>query len=142
MAYAGNRKNVKTMVKLNKYIQYSFWFFLILLILCSFIPTGVLTNNQTTSENLIRTDYLLHFAAFFSFALLYFFAYPMYFSYSKIKKIIIFCLGIFFASAMEILHYYIPYRSFNPRDLFFNLSGLVSGLLITILIFNFIKRKN
>ena len=60
-------------------------------------------------------------------------------SYLKsLKKIILYL--IFISIVLELLHLYIPNRSFQFSDLFGNISGVLISILILIL-FNFWRKK-
>ena len=60
-------------------------------------------------------------------------------SYLKNLKIIILYL-IFISISLELLHLFIPNRSFQFSDLFGNISGVLISILILIL-FNFWRKK-
>ena len=80
--------------------------------------TGIRLNDYVLG---IRTDRYVHTALFIPF---------MVFSrllYTKTSFFIPLFLGIFFCSACESLHYFLPYREFSMYDYLANLTGLFLG---------------
>ena len=90
-------------------------------------------NNYTPS---LTKDFIIssnHFFVFLIFGLIAFIA------FSKEKKIII--TYVFFISIfLEIMHFFIPIRAFEIKDLFGNLIGVIISLII-FNSFNFWRKK-
>ena len=97
---------------------------------------GCLFYNDCNTQPSLTKDYIIssnHFFAFLIFGLIAFTA------FSKEKKIImayIFFISIF----LEIMHFFIPIREFEIKDLFGNLIGVIISLIIFNL-FYFWRKK-
>ena len=91
---------------------------------CNFQP-------NVTSDFVISSN---HFFAFLIFGLI---ALIAYLKEKKIIVIYIFVISIF----LEIMHIIIPNRSFEIKDLFGNLSGIMVSLIIFKL-FEFVRKRN
>jgi VanZ family protein len=46
-----------------------------------------------------------------------------------------------FAIAMELVQKFIAGRSFNPNDMYYNMSGIILGLTLTMAYFYKLKKK-
>ena len=118
-----------------KFFFYIFNFSIIFLYLFpgSFIGCYLYNNckiqPQITSDFIISTN---HFYAFFTLSIIGFFTYKKsnYFNF-----IIIYLL--FLSVILEMMHYFIPERSFEFSDLFGNLTGV-----LIVIIINGFKKKN
>ena len=78
----------------------------------------------------VSSNHLFAFLLFSSLGLISYF--------KSLKKIILYL--IFISIILELLHLYIPNRSFQFSDLFGNISGVLISILILIL-FNFWRKK-
>jgi len=97
---------------------------------------GFLIYNDISKQPQITSDFLVssnHFFVFFLLSLLGLISY-----FKNLKKIISYL--IFISIILELLHLYIPNRSFQFSDLFGNISGVLISILIIILI-NFWRKK-
>jgi len=84
----------------------------------------------------IRANYLVHMVIFLPWMLLvwlYLNAKNMYDKKRTKRAVQLFFVGVFLAAFAEVLQYWFPYRSFNPMDLLFNVSGVVLGALIFLI---------
>ncbi len=79
----------------------------------------------------LRGDYLLHTAVFLPWMFLIL-ASNNQRPFGWLKYIVALAVGILVAAACEGLHYWLPYRSFNPMDLVFNVSGVLVGALMVL----------
>ena len=97
---------------------------------------GCLFYNDCNTQPSLTKDFIIssnHFFVFLIFGLIAFTA------FSKEKKIII--AYVFFVSIfLEIMHFFIPIRSFEIKDLFGNLIGVIISLII-FNSFNFWRKK-
>ena len=97
---------------------------------------GCLFYNDCNTQPSLTKDFIIssnHFFVFLIFGLIAFTA------FSKEKKIImayIFFISIF----LEIMHFFIPIREFEIKDLFGNLIGVIISLII-FNSFNFWRKK-
>ena len=73
---------------------------------------------------------IYHFISVFIFTNLGYFA-----NNSKLNLLIIFILSF----TLEFLHYFLPYRSFEMKDFFGNMSGFLVAIIIIIIIKNIRK---
>ena len=87
---------------------------------------GCLFYNDCSTQPSLTKDFIIssnHFFVFLIFGLIAFTA------FSKEKKIII--AYVFFISIfLEIMHFFIPIREFEIKDLFGNLIGVIVSLII------------
>ncbi len=79
----------------------------------------------------LRGDYLLHAAVFLPWMFLIL-AVNNQRPFGGLKYIVALVAGILIAAACEGLHYWLPYRSFNPMDLVFGVSGVVVSALMVL----------
>ncbi len=97
---------------------------------------GFLIYNDISKQPQITSDFLVssnHFFVFFLLSLLGLISY-----FKNLKKIILYL--IFISIILELLHLYIPNRSFQFSDLFGNIAGVLVSIFIIIL-FNFWRKK-
>ena len=97
---------------------------------------GCLFYNDCNTQPSLTKDFIIssnHFFVFLIFGIIAFTA------FSKEKKIII--AYVFFISIfLEIMHFFIPIRTFEIKDLFGNLIGVIISLII-FNSFNFWRKK-
>ncbi len=116
------------LIKPKHYFILAFLWFILILFL-SLIPNSTPDKIQFVNFEM-RLDYLLHFLIYLplGFALMkwsmpkrnnskYFYAIILFLTYSILP---------------ELVQYFIPYRTFNPYDLLFNISGMIVGCLIVV----------
>ncbi len=112
-----------------KWLLYSY---IILVIILHLIPTPGGLEISSAEVGFIRMDYLLHVLVFLPW---------MFFSltfrhnqtarkWSLHDPSVWFGLGILAATATEGIHYWLPYRSFNPVDMLANAAGVVIGAVV------------
>ena len=95
---------------------------------------GWLLYNDLTIQPQIYKDFIISFNHFCAFALISIIG---FFTYEGLKKIRFLCFYLITLSIiLEILHFIIPERSFEWLDLF----GNILGVLVVIIIYNFIKK--
>ncbi len=108
-----------------------FWLWLMALVVINVIPIGISSNNSLNSSKALsfRLDYLIHSMMILVFALVW--------VWGKIHKVKWFAryealkyCGIVLLAAvvLESLQTLVPWRSFNPVDLVYNLFG--TGLVM------------
>ena len=97
---------------------------------------GCLFYNDCNTQPSLTKDFIIssnHFFVFLIFGLIAFIA------FSKEKKIII-TYAFFISIFLEIMYFFIPIRSFEIKDLFGNLIGVIISLII-FNSFNFWRKK-
>ena len=97
---------------------------------------GFLIYKDISKQPQIAPDFLVSSNHLFVFFLLSSLGLISYFK--SLKKIILYL--IFISIILELLHFYIPNRSFQFSDLFGNICGVLISILILIL-FNFWRKK-
>ncbi len=118
-----------------KTIFYIFNFFFIILYLYPGSILGCLIYDNCRNQPTIIRDIIIssnHFFVFLIFSILGILSYS-----KKIKEISIYLLSCSFF--LELLHFFIPNRSFQFEDLFGNILGTILPLIITYFIKN--RRK-
>ncbi|MDL2228231.1 VanZ family protein [Bacteroidales bacterium OttesenSCG-928-K03] len=117
---------MKTFLKKNIYIIL-FVIYIASIITLLVIPVSNLTKIKIASRLPIRADYLMHGLMFFPWAF-------FMFSFKRIKGWIWMSLGILLGTFMELVQYFLNYRSFSYQDIIADGIGLLSGLIIVLLI--------
>jgi VanZ family protein len=130
---------IKLIIWCKPYAKYFLVVWLLTIITVSSIPS-IPTLKIHTARSVIRLDYLMHFC---EYGLLTFLAF-LYFVSSefrlKYKKFIIITIGlILFALIDEFHQKLIPGRSFNVKDIYSNICGIIAAAVFCILIFRKIK---
>jgi len=74
----------------------------------------------------LRFDYLLHIAAFLPWAIFVYLLFSKHWAWAF--------SGLIFAGITESFQLYLPYRTFNINDLIANLSGIIAGYLIIMIL--------
>ena len=120
-----------------KFIFYLFNFFLILLYLYPGSLIGCFLYNDCKLQPQITLDFMVSTNHLYAFGL---FSIIGYLTFNKSSQIIYLTFYLIFLSiVLEILHYFIPERSFEMSDLFGNLIGVI---IITIIIYFLKKNEN
>ena len=97
---------------------------------------GCLFYNDCNTQPSLTKDFIISSNHFFVFVIFGLIAFS---TFSKEKKIII--AYVFFISIfLEIMHFFIPNRAFEIKDLFGNLIGVIISLII-FNSFNFWRKK-
>ena len=117
---------------LNLIITYSIFIFIL-----HVIPTGPPGGNglglSSTTFLFIRADYILHMLLFVPLMVLV----RLYLDQQRIvgvtrfNHVLLWVLGgSIFAGLVEAIQYLLPYRSFNPVDMIFNVLGVLLGAVV------------
>jgi VanZ family protein len=120
-----------------------FCFYSILLLIAAIIPSfGKLNNQKVHFISELKLDYLIHFLAYLSYFLLiilFDFCWKVKISFSFFVKIsvVLFIFSIF----TELIQLFLTYRTFNPMDLLSNLGGVVSGIIVYIGYYMYIRKN-
>ena len=124
---------------INYFSKYKFFFYLcnFILIILYLFPGSILgwyLYNDVSLQPQITPDLIISSNHVYAFLTLSFVG---FFTYKKIEKLKFLSIYLILLSiTLEILHYFIPERSFEFPDLFGNLAGV----LIAIIIYYFFKK--
>jgi len=99
-----------------------------LITIASVIPYGSAAT-LTVPVVSVNLDKILHFLGFACLLLLAFAA-SKHLSFWQGVRVVVYVL--IYGATIEFVQYYIPYRTFNPVDIFANLCGVVFGVLLWI----------
>ena len=124
----------------NKVLHYTFWFWFIMVIILSVIP-GTPKSRINIWGLDFRMDYMEHLVVYFILGLLYVSRKRGLVSETTLIKVLYILLWMIFAIAMEIVQKFIAGRSFNPNDMYYNVIGIILGLVITMSYFNKLNKK-
>jgi VanZ family protein len=124
----------------SKVFNYAFWFWFIMVIILSVIPRT--PKSQVSLWGLdFRIDYVEHLVVYFILGLLYVNRKREVVSEKNIIKVLYVLIWMIFAIAMELVQKFIAGRSFNPNDMYYNMSGIILGLTLTMAYFYKLKKK-
>ena len=116
------------LIKPKHYFILAFLWFILILFL-SLIPNGAPDKIQIVNFEM-RLDYILHF---FVYLPLGFFVVKWSMSKQNGSQVLYtIMLLLTYSMLPELMHYFIPYRTFNPYDLLSNTTGIIAGCLIAI----------
>ena len=125
---------------INYFSKYKFVFYLcnLILIILYLFPgsiLGLFLYNDTNIQPQITPNLIVSTNHVYAFIILSFVG---FFTYKKIEQFRSLSIYLIFLSIiLEILHYFIPERSFQFSDLF----GNIAGVIIAIIIFYFFRKN-
>ena len=125
---------------INFFSKYKFFFYLcnFILIILYLFPGSILgwfIYNDSSLQPQISSNFMVSSNHVYAFLILSFVG---FFTYKKIEKLKFLSIYLILLSIiLEILHYFIPERSFEFPDLFGNLVGVI----IVIILFYFFKKN-
>jgi VanZ family protein len=127
----------------QKIYRLLFWMGYFAVLVVAFLPffrnLGEISLTNSFFE--LRLDYFLHFLAYFSVCMYYFFGRINKFTLFRNDTLTKFFSGMaFLAIVTELVQLWVPERSFNIKDMIANLSGLFFGIA-TILVIEFVYSK-
>ena len=125
---------------INYFSKYKFFFYLcnFILIILYLFPGSILgwyLYNDVSLQPQITPDLIISSNHVYAFLILSFVG---FFTFKKIEQLKFLSIYLIFLSIiLEILHYFIPERSFQFTDLF----GTLVGVIVVIIIFYFFKKN-
>ena len=127
---------------INYFSKYKFIFYLCnLILLLEYLYPGSLLGciifNDCTIQPKLTSDYIISTNHFYSFLILSIVGFLTYTKSNKIIFLSIYLISLSFF--LEIMHYFIPNRSFEFSDLFGNLAG---SILPIVMRFKLKKNEN
>jgi len=132
---------IRLIICCKPFAKYLTIFWLLTIIIVSSIPS-IPTLKIHTAKAEIRLDYLMHFCEYglLTFmAFLYFVSSEFRFNY---KKFILITISIILFAIIDEFHQkLIPGRTFNVKDIYSNITGIVAAVIFCALIFRKISVK-
>ncbi len=127
------------MRKGRKVFMYFFWLWLLFIFVISLYPKFQQPINIHPKNSFIRMDYIEHFLSFFILSVLFYLWKNNVSKYNLKKTLWFFFLSVVVISFVnEGIQFFIPGRSVNGWDIFYNISGMLAGMLLWL---NTIKIK-
>ncbi|MBN1988188.1 MAG: VanZ family protein [Bacteroidales bacterium] len=124
-------------MRINWY-RFLFWiWFVTVLIVSSLSCAGIQSINL--GHNALRIDYPMHSIAYALFPVFAFISSD--FGKKRLRFALLFTLSVALAVATEYIQLMVPKRSFNPKDMAFNLMGLAIGAIAVIIVHHSLQRK-
>ena len=125
---------------INYFSKYKFFFYLcnFILIILYLFPGSILgwyLYNDVSLQPQITPNFIVSSNHVYTFLTLSFVGFFTYQKIEQLKFLSIYLISL--SIILEILHYFIPERAFEFRDLFGNLVGVI----MVIIIFYFFKKK-
>jgi VanZ family protein len=125
----------KLIAFIKPYAKYLLIAWIIAIVIVSSSPS-IPTLRIHTENTDIRLDYLIHFIEYASLAVLTYLSFSgRDFRISAVKYLILTGCLIVFAVADESHQVLIPGRTFNPKDLLSNMTGIAGGLVFCVVVF-------
>lgn len=122
--------------KMPDLIKNLFWLWLLVLIVINVIPIGNNTN-QSLNRNMLwvfRLDYLAHSIMILCFALIWVLAEIYRVSIFEQHQVLKYSATVLAAGiCLELLQLAVPWRSFNPVDMIYNLGGAILAIFFIAL---------
>jgi len=126
---------LKLIRRLKPFAAYVMIITVILIMVVSSIP-HIPTLKIHTAKSDIRLDYLIHFCEYGFLAFMSYLAFTgNNFRVSALRFILVTLCVILFALLDEYHQKFIPGRTFNPKDLISNISGIIFAALFCIVVF-------
>lgn len=120
--------------------KYFLMAWIVIILTLSSIPS-LPTLKIVTRGSVIRLDYLMHFCVYGFLAFLAYLTYAdAHFNLNFRKYIFITAGLVLFALADEFHQKLIPGRSFNVKDIFSNIAGIIAALGFCVLVFRMIRQ--
>jgi VanZ family protein len=121
-------------LKYKKRFAFAFWLWIAIILYFTLIPNSIKLSLDI-KDNSYRLDYILHFAVYFSLAILYLlWKADRYFKVKPIFLIYFLIGGLLLSGLTEYAQTYVPERTFNTFDFYCNASGIVLGIIIPKLV--------
>jgi len=132
---------IRLIIWCKPFAKYLLIFWLLTIIIVSSIPS-IPTLKIHTAKAEIRLDYLMHFCEYGLLTLLaslYFVSSKFRFNY---KKFILITISIILFAIIDEFHQkLIPGRTFNVKDIYSNITGIIVAVIFCVLIFRKISVK-
>ena len=117
--------------------RFLFWFWLIALLFLTYTPTLPNPKIELDDGQYLRLDYVGHLVFYAVLVVLLFLWKRNYIASRKrvlYGFIVILLVGVGFAILNEVFQQYIPGRTYNPLDMFYNALGIVVGVIVAMVV--------
>ncbi|MFC2111170.1 VanZ family protein [Bacteroidota bacterium] len=121
-----------------------FWLWVIVIIILTAIPIPWLADAKikTASGFEFRLDYFAHTGLFFIlFAFYYFWKLHLTLKVNNIHFLIFVIASLIFSYLDEFVQVFIPSRTYNIVDFYYNGFGIILGLILYLVFNNFLQNK-
>jgi VanZ family protein len=121
--------------------KYIFIAWMIIILTVSSIPKLPAMKIET-ERGIIRLDYFIHICEYGSLAFLAFLSFADNNFRLNLKKYAFLTAGLILFSLLDEFHQkLIPGRTFNVKDIYSNLTGIMSGLIFCVVVFRYLQRR-
>ena len=124
----------------NRILNYVFWFWFIMVIILSILPATPKSRINLWGLD-FRMDYVEHLVVYFMLGLLYVNRKKSLVNETIPIKVLYILIWMIFAIVTELVQKFVAGRSFNPNDMFYNVIGIILGLVITMTYFNKLNKR-
>lgn len=132
---------IKLIIWFKPFAKYFLAGWLLAIISISSIPS-IPTLKIHTQHSEIRLDYLIHFCEYGVLAFVSFLSFAGDNFKVDIKLFLILTIALCVFAVIDEFHQkFIPGRSFNPRDIFSNISGIIGAVVFCLVIFKKIGKN-
>ena len=132
---------IKLITWFRPYSGYLLTAWIIIILTLSSIPSLKPLRIETPKSS-IRLDYLIHFCEYGSLAFLAYLSFAGSNFRINLKKFLLITAGLILFSLLDEFHQkLIPGRTFNVKDIYSNIAGIVAGLVFCVVVFRILERK-
>lgn len=116
-----------------KVLNILFWFWLIITVVLSIIPKT--PDSRVYAWGIeFRLDYAEHLIFYFVLGMLFVKSKRQILDANVGLKVLIIFIWVIFGVLTEYVQKLVPGRSFNPNDMYYNITGLITGLMLTAVV--------
>jgi len=125
---------------IKPYSKYLFIAWMVIILTVSSIPKLPVMKIET-ERGTIRLDYIIHICEYGSLAFLAFLSFADNNFRLNLKKYALLTAGIVLFSLLDEFHQkLIPGRSFNVKDIYSNLTGIMAALVFCVVVFRILRK--
>jgi VanZ family protein len=125
---------------IKPYSKYLFIAWMVIILTVSSIPKLPVMKIET-ERGTIRLDYIIHICEYGSLAFLAFLSFADNNFRLNLKKYALLTAGIILFSLLDEFHQkLIPGRSFNVKDVYSNLTGIMAALVTCVILFRYLGK--
>ena len=135
-----SKHNFVIKLKRKKVSNILFWFWFVSVIILAVIPKTPKSHIHAWGLS-FRIDYMEHLMVYFLLGILFINKKNQDNKLKKLNRALFYMLWLGFAIATETVQIGIAGRSFNPNDMYYNIAGILLGLLVSEIYFNRFKKS-